>query len=59
MDLESSVSFISSLSDEMNLTISKDNVLLIAELTEPNPSTLKGALLRIKASSELLGEKIN
>jgi chromosomal replication initiator protein len=58
-DLETSVSILEEFSKKINFTISKINLVVVAENTERNPAKLEGALLRIKAASELLNIEIH
>jgi len=57
-DLETSVLILEMIAQRNNLIASKKNLLIIAENTEHNPAQLEGALLRIKAASELMKVEI-
>jgi chromosomal replication initiator protein len=57
-DLATSLAILENISQKIHLSISKENLLVIAENTEHNPSKLIGALLRIKAASELMNVEI-
>ncbi|MBC7539817.1 MAG: AAA family ATPase [Bacteriovorax sp.] len=57
-DLETSVLILEMISKKISLTMRRDLLLIVGENTEPNPAHLEGALLRIKAASELMNTEI-
>jgi len=57
-DLETSISILKVISENISFPTSNENILVVAENTEHNPAKLLGALLRIKAASELMNVEI-